>query len=496
MTYDPERFTHDADRAALKALKAIPGFSALVKGFMNIWNEPQQKILNMSTRIRLGENQMKRYYDMLPPICEKLGITIPELYLELDVVPNAYTSGDTHPFIVLTSGLLETIPDELIPTVLAHECGHIACHHVLYSTMGSFILSGASAMINRFLPLGNLLTVPLEIAFYYWMRCSEFSADRAAVLCDGTAEKQQEVCMRLAGWDKDIIADGNMEAFLQQAESYIDMINGNTWNKTLEFLILQGRTHPLMALRATECGKWAKCDEFNRIVNNLPPLEKKKNLLKPAKTDVQASLQTCRIKDTQLSVMLPKEYNKVRSMPDDPPKSISYGLETEGSQVLLTVSSKARDQLMNFDNTQVVIDGIHDALKNDQGLIEVNSGETRTGRKYIYSIVKTVVPDSGVQYCLIMDICYDEYVVTLKGFFSEHGITGVRDTTVFDFMSKQNRIILTENGVTGWNCDPYDSSYTKGIPMNCSENAEYDELFPFHPLSETRRFIRSVLENN
>ena len=48
----------------------------------------------------------------------------------------------------------------------------------------------------------------------------------------------------------------------------------------------------------------------------------------------------------------------------------------------------------------------------------------------------------------------------------------------------------------GWNCDPYDSSYTKGIPMNCSENAEYDELFPFHPLSETRRFIRSVLENN
>ena len=39
------------------------------------------------------------------------------------------TYGDTKPFIVITSGLFETLPDELIPTILAHECGHIACHH-------------------------------------------------------------------------------------------------------------------------------------------------------------------------------------------------------------------------------------------------------------------------------------------------------------------------------------------------------------------------------
>ena len=59
MPFDSERYTHDADRAALRTLRNIPGFSALVKGFMNIWSEPQQKILNMSSRIRLGEKQMK-----------------------------------------------------------------------------------------------------------------------------------------------------------------------------------------------------------------------------------------------------------------------------------------------------------------------------------------------------------------------------------------------------------------------------------------------------
>lgn len=270
MPFDPERYTHDSDRAALNALKAIPGFSLLTKGFMNVWNEPQQKILNMSTRIRLGENQMKKYHDMLLPICEKLGIAVPELYIELDVNPNAYTYGDTNPFIVFTSGLLETIPDDLVPTVLAHECGHIACHHTLYHTMGRYVLSGASTAMSYFLKFGGLLSVPLQVAFYYWMRCSEFSADRAAVLCDGSPRKMQEVCMHLAGWDKDIIADVNIDEFLKQAVEYKDMINGNAWNKTLEFMVLSGATHPLMAVRATECGEWAKSDLFNRMMNNIP----------------------------------------------------------------------------------------------------------------------------------------------------------------------------------------------------------------------------------
>ena len=270
MSFDSERYIHDSDRAALKALKAIPGFSLLTRGFMNIWNEPQERILNMSTRIKLGNNQMKKYYDMLPPICDKLGIAMPDLYIELDVNPNAYTYGDTTPFIVFTSGLLETIPDELIPTVLAHECGHIACHHALYTTMGRTILSGASTALSYFLKFGSLLSVPLQVAFYYWMRCSEFSADRAAVLCDGTPRKMQEVCMRLAGWDKDIIADANIEAFLEQAVDYKDMVHGSAWNKTLEFMVLSGASHPLTAVRATECGEWAKSDLFDRIIKGIP----------------------------------------------------------------------------------------------------------------------------------------------------------------------------------------------------------------------------------
>ena len=273
MAVDSKYYVHSSDKAALKALKMIPGFHQFVKGFMKIWSERQFRISNMSSCIRMSDTQLKKYYDMLPPICDKLGIEIPELYLQLDVNPNSYTSGDTKPFIVITSGLFETIPEELIPTVLAHECGHIACHHVLYSTMGNILLGGTTSALRSFVPYGGLATMPLEVAFFYWMRCSELSADRAAVICDGTAEKMSEVCMRLAGYDKDINAFASKEEFMKQAQEYREMVKGNAWDKTLEFLTLSRMSHPLMTVRALECEEWASSDQYQKIVDGSYILE-------------------------------------------------------------------------------------------------------------------------------------------------------------------------------------------------------------------------------
>ena len=47
MAINADVFIHESDRAALKALKAIPGFSQFLKAFMGIWNEKQYKITNM-----------------------------------------------------------------------------------------------------------------------------------------------------------------------------------------------------------------------------------------------------------------------------------------------------------------------------------------------------------------------------------------------------------------------------------------------------------------
>ncbi len=94
--------------------------------------EQLQYGMNMATAIRLSPTQLPKLYNHLPPICEKLGIAEPEFYLQMDPVPNAWTFGDTKIFITITSGLVELLNDEELDAVIAHECGHILCHHVLY----------------------------------------------------------------------------------------------------------------------------------------------------------------------------------------------------------------------------------------------------------------------------------------------------------------------------------------------------------------------------
>ena len=256
-----QHYMHDSDRAALAALKAIPGFSLLIKAFMKIWNEKQFRIQNLSSKIRINEKQLPEYYDLLPPICEKLGIDIPEMYLSLDVNPNAYTYGDTNPFVVVTSGLLETMPSHLIPTVIAHECGHIACHHTLYTTMARLLINTTSS----FFEIGQLLSFSIVVALNYWMRCSEFSADRAAALYDGHAENIVEMCMRFSGLDKDLGLKFDKQAFMEQALEYRDFVSDSTWNKALEFLVLSGENHPLNTVRAYECDQWVKGEHFQKI---------------------------------------------------------------------------------------------------------------------------------------------------------------------------------------------------------------------------------------
>lgn len=261
MAINKNIFLHESDKAALSALQAIPGFTQLMKSYMKSWNEKLFYMQNMSSLVKIDDNQLKKYKDMLVPICEKLDIEVPDLFLQLNPYPNSYTSGDSKPFIVITSGLIENIPERLIPTVLAHECGHIVCHHVLYRTMGQMILNGAI-----FTLLGQgvsaLLTYPIRAAFYYWMRCSEFSADRAAILCDGNEKNMQELCARIAGFSKNINEEINMDAFIKQAEEYKKMLDKGEINRSMELMVFGYNTHPMNAIRAYEAGLWTNSDSY------------------------------------------------------------------------------------------------------------------------------------------------------------------------------------------------------------------------------------------
>ncbi|MDE6125502.1 MAG: M48 family metallopeptidase, partial [Muribaculaceae bacterium] len=168
--------------------------------------EKLQYGINMASSIRLSEKQLPDLYRHLPPICKKLGIAEPEFYLLMDPNPNAWTFGDTKIYITMTSGLVELLSDEELDAVLAHECGHILCRHVLYHSVADYVLMGADS-----LGLLGALTIPLKFAILYWQRKSELSCDRAGAIVT-SPETVARRARLLADLGKVAILPGNMLA--------------------------------------------------------------------------------------------------------------------------------------------------------------------------------------------------------------------------------------------------------------------------------------------
>lgn len=265
----PDDFTHPEDRAALEKLKAVPLFPTCVQAFMKILPERQLHGLNMAQKIRLGPKQLPKIYNHLPPACAALNIKEPEFYLELNPIPNAYTYGDQHVFVTVTSGLIESLEEDEIYAVIAHECGHVACQHVLYRTMAMFLVMLGESIFG---PL-SILSIPVQVALLYWFRRSELSADRAAAFAMGGSKTVLHTLVRLAGGPKSITADVDLDLYMAQSKAY-DKLMESGWDSLLQGLIVARQTHPFLSVRAREISRWCESDDFKALMKRKEAEEK------------------------------------------------------------------------------------------------------------------------------------------------------------------------------------------------------------------------------
>lgn len=256
-------FIHPEDAAALRQLESIPGFPALVKKVLSLGFEELQYGLNMATAIRLSPTQLPNLYNHLPPICKKLGIQEPEFYLQMNPMPNAFTFGDTRIFITITSGLVEMMENEELDAVIAHECGHIVCHHVLYHSIAQIIFSGAASLGI----LGHL-AIPIQLALLYWSRKSELSCDRCGSVIT-SPEIITRVMARLSGGPRSITQEINFEEWARQADRYDEIKNENLWNKSLQLYSIAKEDHPFAAVRVREILKWGQSPQYQNLMENI-----------------------------------------------------------------------------------------------------------------------------------------------------------------------------------------------------------------------------------
>ncbi len=273
MPYDPKLYMHDLDRKATAALNTFPKFTKLLEAYHANYDEKAAKFHFLSSAIRLSDKQMPEIYHLLPPVCDQLGIPVPELYYVKSKAMNAATGGSVQPYIFLTSKLVKKLPPDLLPSVLAHECGHIACKHSLYHSIAVQLLDGIDNSPLALIPaIRKFLTPALIRALLFWDRCSELSADRASVLCDKSAEKTVDVLLRVHGYDENI----DRAEFLKQALDLKAFVNDSRPNQFLEQTLVQEEDHPRMATRAYECYEWANSAQYRGIIDGSYTIQKKR----------------------------------------------------------------------------------------------------------------------------------------------------------------------------------------------------------------------------
>ena len=266
---DYREFIHPDDEIAMRNLESATGFNMAARYFMENFTESQIRGLLMAESVRLSPTQLPEIYNLLPPVCDKLGIEAPEMYLQMDPLPNAWTIGNRKNFIVITSGLLNHISDRReLESVIAHECGHILCRHTFYTTIAMFVVAVGSAI-----GIADVVLQPLIYALLYWRRQAELSADRASIVYIGEATIPCRALLRLCGGPQSMTKDINLEEYAKQAKEFDLSKSSSKWTKLCYAWKVKDNDHPFMAIRIRELLSWAESPHFKVLRDAMARIE-------------------------------------------------------------------------------------------------------------------------------------------------------------------------------------------------------------------------------
>ena len=255
------QYEHPFDQKALNALQKTPGLD-LVGNF--ITRHTVEKIYTVQytgSNIKVTSENYPKIYEYLQYACQILDLPkVPELYIEWGYNINAFTVGSENPIIVLNSGLIDLCDDDEIMFVIGHECGHIKSNHMLYHMMAQVI-----NICIDFIPFGNIAAAPLQYALYYWDRMSEFTADRAGLLCCQNMEVAVRAFMKMAGMPIKEFGKMSYETFIGQAADF-QQLDYDGLSKLIKFLSIADASHPWTVMRAAELLKWVKSGEYRKCM--------------------------------------------------------------------------------------------------------------------------------------------------------------------------------------------------------------------------------------
>jgi Zn-dependent protease with chaperone function len=279
---------HPADRAALQALRAVPGVDEVIRKILALLGgERGIRLLFQGNAVRVGPAQFPRLWHLHTEVCTTFDWPdVPELYVSQTPFFNAGAYGVDTPFIVIHSAALELLDDDELRVLLSHELGHVMSGHALYRTIAAVL---AIISLGALPMLASLVVLPVRLAFLEWSRKSELSADRAGVLGAQDIVVAQRLDMKMAGGGRGegIDAQMNEEDFMQHAHEY--GASGEGLDVVYKVLSTLALTHPMHTVRAAELQRWVASGEYDRILRGEYHRRGPETAQRPLKDDFAAA---------------------------------------------------------------------------------------------------------------------------------------------------------------------------------------------------------------
>lgn len=260
-----DHFRHPLDLKATTQLKQIQGLDLAMRGVLGGVAEDFFYLNNIASSILIGEKQLPDLYELLLSACEILDLEPPQLYIQQNPIPNAYTLAirGKKPFIVIHTSLLEILTADEIKAVIAHELGHLKCEHGVYLSLANIMVLAAGLIPSW----GTLVAQSLQNQLLQWVRCAEFSCDRSALLVVQDPQVVMSLLMKLTGGSPTLANKLNLEAFMQQVKEYKTMSDSDI-GKMLQEIQTTQLTHPVPIIRAKEIENWAKSSHYYELIQN------------------------------------------------------------------------------------------------------------------------------------------------------------------------------------------------------------------------------------
>ncbi|WP_026735475.1 M48 family metallopeptidase [Fischerella sp. PCC 9605] len=260
-----DSFRHPLDLEATRALKQIPGIDMMVRNLLGPVAEQVFYVENIASSILVGEKQLPHLHKLLLEACQVLDMEPPQLYVRQHPAPNAYTFAmrGKQPFIVVHTSLIDMLTPEETQAVIAHELGHLKCDHSVYLTPVNILILAAATLPN----IGAFLAQAIQAQLLEWVRCAEFTCDRAALLATQNPKAVMSVLMKLTGGSPTLAPQLNLDAFIAQARAYDD-ISKTELGEMVKAARTAQLTHPVPVLRAREIDLWASSKEYESLLQN------------------------------------------------------------------------------------------------------------------------------------------------------------------------------------------------------------------------------------